>query len=71
MAKYVFEGPKDAHQATVAIDMLDGRVAGVGQEIELSDEEAERLEQTVNLRKASDTQSSKNDSENETLKAKE
>ena len=49
MNTYIFNGPKNSSENTAAIDMLDGRVAFVGDEIHLSDSEAAVLGETLKL----------------------
>lgn len=65
MAKYVFEGPKDARHNTERIALADGRTVGVGEEIDLSAEEAEMLGETLNLRKEGESQSSGSDEDSD------
>ncbi len=43
MEKFVFVGTKGLHDNTELIDMLDGRTAAHGEEIELSESEVEAL----------------------------
>ena len=50
---YKFTSPKFGN--TELVDMGDGRVAAQGQEIELTEAEAEKLKAVVNLRKADES----------------
>lgn len=43
MSKFVFVGTKDGNDNTELIDMLDGRKAAHGEEIELSESEVDQL----------------------------
>jgi hypothetical protein len=59
MEKFVFVGTKDGNDNTELIDMLDGRSAAHGQEIELSESEVESLKAGgVKLRKVGDSEAS-------------
>lgn len=56
MDKFVFVGTKDGFDNTELIDMLDGRKAAHGEEIELSEGEVEQLKAGgVKLRKSDDS----------------
>lgn len=64
MDKYVFTGTKDQFDNTELIDMLDGRSAAKGEEIELAEDEVETLKASgVKLRKVGDAEDSADDSE--------
>lgn len=66
MEKYVFTGTKDAFDNTERVDMLDGRSAAKGEEIELAEDEVEALKASgVKLRKVGDSE----DSADETAEA--
>ena len=58
---YKFTSAKHG-QNTELVDMGDGRVAAQGQEIELTEAEADALRATVNLRVASDSDEVSSDS---------
>lgn len=57
MEKFVFVGTKGLNDNTELIDMLDGRTAARGGEIELSESEVEVLKASgLKLRKAGDSE---------------
>lgn len=49
MKTYIYKGNVNPNDGTSAIDMLDGRVAGIGEEIQLLVREADDLSETVVL----------------------
>lgn len=59
METFVFVGTKDGNDNTELVDMLDGRSAARGQEIELSEAEVEQLKAGgVKLRKVGESEDS-------------